>query len=436
MLDIKFIRENPEAVQKGAAAKNVVVDVKKLLKLDAAKRELQAQAEKTRALQKEMSAAVPKAKPDEKKKLLVDSSKLKEDFLALDQRLKKLEEELKTELMRIPNIAFPEVKVGKDESQNEVLRISGSPTKFSFKPKEHWQLGEELGAIDNERAAKVSGSRFTYIKGRLALLQFAIIQFAMRNLTDEKILASIAKEAKLDVSTKPFVPVIPPVMIKPEAFERMARIEPKEERYHIPSDDLYLVGSAEHTLGSMHMDEVLEEIDLPIRYVGYSTSFRREAGSYGKDMRGIIRLHQFDKIEIESFTAPENSTKEQDFIVAIQTYLMRELKIPYRVVGICTGDMGGPDARQIDIEAWMPGQNKYRETHTSDLNTDYQSRRLNTRLRRKDGKHELVHMNDATVFAIGRIMVAIMENYQQADGSIKIPEVLIPYCGFDRITKH
>jgi len=289
--------------------------------------------------------------------------------------------------------------------------------------------------IDNERAAKVSGSRFTYIKGKLALLQFAIIQFVMRNLTDENILASIAKGAKLDVSTKPFVPVIPPVMIKPEAFERMARIEPKEERYHIPSDDLYLVGSAEHTLGSMHMDEVLEEIDLPVRYVGYSTSFRREAGSYGKDMRGIIRLHQFDKIEIESFTAPENSIKEQDFIVAIQTYLMRELKIPYRVVGICTGDMGGPDARQIDIEAWMPGQDKYRETHTSDLNTDYQSRRLNTRLRRKDGKHELVHMNDATVFAIGRIMVAIMENYQQEDGSIKIPEVLIPYCGFDRIEK-
>ena len=337
--------------------------------------------------------------------------------------------------MRIPNIAFPEVKVGKDESKNEVLRISGSPTKFSFKPKEHWQLGEELGVIDNERAAKVSGSRFTYIKGKLALLQFAIIQFAMRNLTDEKILASIATKAKLDVSLKPFIPVIPPVMIKPEAFERMARIEPKDERYHIPSDDLYLVGSAEHTLGAMHMDEVLDEKDMPVRYVGYSTSFRREAGSYGKDMRGIIRLHQFDKIEIESFTAPEDSTKEQDFIVAIQSHLMQELKIPYRVVGICTGDMGGPDARQIDIEAWMPGLDKYRETHTSDLNTDYQSRRLNTRLRRKDGKHELVHMNDATVFALGRIMVAIMENYQQEDGSIKIPEVLIPYCGFDSITK-
>jgi seryl-tRNA synthetase len=435
MLDIKFIRENPEAVKKGAAAKNVVVDIDKVLKLDIAKRELQAQAEKTRALQKELSAAVPRATPEEKKKLLADSSKLKEEFLALDERLNKIMAELYVELVRIPNIAFPEVKIGKDESQNEVLRIFGSPTKFSFKPKEHWQLGEELGVIDNERAAKVSGSRFTYIKGKLALLQFAIIQFVMRNLTDENILASIAKGAKLDVSTKPFVPVIPPVMIKPEAFERMARIEPKEERYHIPSDDLYLVGSAEHTLGSMHMDEVLEEIDLPVRYVGYSTSFRREAGSYGKDMRGIIRLHQFDKIEIESFTAPENSIKEQDFIVAIQTYLMRELKIPYRVVGICTGDMGGPDARQIDIEAWMPGQDKYRETHTSDLNTDYQSRRLNTRLRRKDGKHELVHMNDATVFAIGRIMVAIMENYQQEDGSIKIPEVLIPYCGFDRIEK-
>jgi seryl-tRNA synthetase len=435
MLDIKFIRENPEAVQKGAAAKNVVVDITKLLKLDIAKRDLQAHAEKTRALQKELSAAVPKAKPDEKKKLLADSSKLKEEFLKLDGKLKELDAELFVEMKRIPNIAFPEVKVGKDESQNEVLRISGAPTKFFFKPKEHWQLGEELGLIDNERAAKVSGARFTYLKGRLALLQFAIVQFALRNLSDEKVLVQIAKKADLDVSTKPFVPVIPPVMIKPEAFERMARIEPKEERYYIPSDDLYLVGSAEHTLGAMHMDEVLEEKDLPVRYVGYSTSFRREAGSYGKDMRGILRLHQFDKLEIESFSAPENSTREQDFIVAIQSHLMQELKIPYRVVGICTGDMGAPDARQIDIEAWMPGQDKYRETHTSDLNTDYQSRRLNTRLRRKDGKHELVHMNDATVFAIGRTLIAIMENYQQADGSIKIPEVLIPYCGFDRITK-
>jgi seryl-tRNA synthetase len=435
MLDIKFIRENPKLVEKGAAAKNVKVDIKKVLKLDEEKREIQASAETTRAMQKEMSAQVPKAAPAEKKKLLSDLAKLKEKFQSFDEHLGKLEAELTAELKKIPNIAFAEVKVGKDESENEVLRSWGEKPKFAFKPKEHWQLGEELGVIDNERAAKVAGARFTYLKGKLALLQFAIIQFAMKTLTDGKKLEKIAKEAKLDVPAKPFVPVIPPVMIRPETFDRMARLEPKEERYHIESDDLYLVGSAEHTLGSMHMDETLDEKDLPARYVGYSTSFRREAGSYGKDMRGILRLHQFDKIEIESFTAPEDSSKEQDFIVAIQSELMKELKIPFRVVGICTGDMGGPDARQIDIEAWMPGQDKYRETHTSDLNTDYQSRRLNTRIRRKDGKHELAHMNDATVFAIGRTLIAIMENYQQEDGSIKVPEVLVPYCGFETIDK-
>ncbi len=435
MLDIKFIRENPKLVETGAAAKNIKVDVTAVLKLDEEKRALQTKAEEIRAEQKNLSAKIPKADKQEKEKLLAETLRLKQEFVGYEEKLNILEAQLKTQLLRIPNIAFPEVKIGKDESENVVLRLCGKPPVFSFQPKEHWQLGEELGIIDNERAAKVSGARFTYIKGKLALLQFAIIQFAFKILTDEDTLASIAKNAGLDVSAKPFIPVIPPMMIKPEAFERMARIEPREERYHIPSDDLYLVGSAEHTLGSMHMDETLDEKDLPARYVGYSTSFRREAGSYGKDTRGIIRLHQFDKIEIESFTAPEDSTKEQDFIVAIQSYLLSALGIAHRVVGICTGDMGAPDARQIDLEAWLPGQNTYRETNTSDLNTDYQSRRLNTRLRRKDGKHELVHMNDATVFAIGRTMVAIMENYQQADGSIKIPDVLVPYCGFDRITK-
>ena len=435
MLDIKFIRENPEKVALGAAAKNVKLDIRHVLKLDAEKREAQIQAEKTRALQKEMSAAVPKAADKAKEKLLKDLARLKEEFKEQEARLKKFDAELEAELMRIPNLAFPEVKVGKDESENEVVRLSGSPTKFAFKPKAHWELGEALGVIDNERAAKVSGARFTYLKGRLVLLQFALIQLALKTLTDEKAIAGIAKTAGLDVPSRPFIPVVPPVMIKPDVLQKMARLEPKEERYHIPSDDLYLVGSAEHTLGSMHMDEILDEKDLPLRYVGYSSSFRREAGSYGKDTRGILRLHQFDKLEMESFTVPEDSKKEQDFFVAVQGHLMKSLGIPHRVVAICTGDMGAPDARQIDIESWMPGQGVYRETHTSDLNTDYQARRLNTRIRRKDGKHVIAHMNDATAFAVGRTLVAVMENYQQADGSVRVPEALVPYCGFDVIKK-
>jgi seryl-tRNA synthetase len=221
----------------------------------------------------------------------------------------------------------------------------------------------------------------------------------------------------------------------------MARIEPRDERYYLQSDDLYLIGSAEHTLGPLHMDETLPESALPARYVGFSTSFRREAGSYGKDTKGILRVHQFDKLEMESFTRPEDSRTEQDFIVAVQEHLVRSLEIPYRVMDICTGDMGGPDARQIDIEMWMPGspdahgkgKGVYRETHTSDLMTDYQARRLRTKVKKADGTAEYAHMNDATAFAIGRTLIAIIENYQTKKGTVLVPKVLQPYMGLREI---
>jgi seryl-tRNA synthetase len=266
------------------------------------------------------------------------------------------------------------------------------------------------------------------------MLEFALVQFAFSVLTDEKILKKIIKKVGLDVPSTPFVPVIPPVFIRPEVFQKMGRLEPKDERYYIPKDDLYLIGSAEHTLGSMHMDEVFNVEALPIRYIGFSAAFRREAGAASKDMKGILRVHQFDKLEMESFTRPEDSLKEQDFFVAIEEYFMQELELPYRVVAICTGDMGAPDYRQIDIETWLPGQNKYRETHTSDLMTDYQSRRLNIKTKIGD-KTEFVHMNDATAIAMSRTPIAIMENYQQKDGSIKIPKALQKYTGFKEIKK-
>jgi len=280
-------------------------------------------------------------------------------------------------------------------------------------------LGESLGVIDVETAGKVSGPRFTYLKGDLALMEFALVQFALNKL-----------------SQKGFVPVVPPVMIKPEIYIKMARLDPgqEEERYFMPNDDLYLIGSAEHTLGPLHMDEIINQNDLPKRYVGFSTCFRREAGSYGKDTRGILRVHQFDKVEMESFTTAADGAQEQELMVSIQEELMQELGLPYHVVIVCTGDMGGPDARQYDIETWIPSENKYRETHSADYMTDYQSRRLNTRAKLSDGKVELVHMNDATVLAVGRTLIAIMENYQNADGTITIPEVLRPIMGKDKIT--
>jgi seryl-tRNA synthetase len=209
----------------------------------------------------------------------------------------------------------------------------------------------------------------------------------------------------------------------------MARYLTPEEHYMFPNDDLMLVGSAEHTLGSMHMDQIFKESDLPLRYVGYSTAFRREAGSYGKDTNGILRQHQFDKLEMEVFSLPEHSMQEQNFLVAIQEHILRSLGLPYEVMLVCTGDMGFPDMRQIDVNTWMPGQNKYRETHSADLTGGFQARRLNTRVRRADGKIEPVHMNDATVVAIGRMLIAIMENYQREDGTISVPDILQKYIG-------
>ena len=332
-------------------------------------------------------------------------------------------------LVTIPNVPLADVPIGKDESDNVVLRECGDKPAFSFTPKSHWDIGRALGSIDSERGVKVAGSRFTFLKGDIVKLQFAIIQFVLDVVTDTQKLNSIAKGANLSVSTKPFIPVLPPVMVKPDMLFGMARLDPREDKFFLEQDELFLAGSAEHALGAMHADEILDQDDLPLRYIGYSTAFRREAGSYGKDTKGILRQHQFDKMEFESFTAPEDSRNEQDFLVAIQEYLIQQLAMPYRVVAICTGDMGDPDARQIDIEMWMPGQNTYRETHSADLTGAYQSRRLGIRMRPSGGKGQLdyVHMNDATVFAMGRLLIALMENYQQEDGTVTVPEVLQQY---------
>jgi seryl-tRNA synthetase len=340
-----------------------------------------------------------------------------------------LEKEFMSLMIALPNIPSADTPIGKDDTENKILRAVGEKPIFSFKPKEHWELGSALDLIDNERASNVSGPRFTYLKGDLALMQFALIQFASNVLINEEILEKIKNDAGINITSKPFTLVIPPVFIKPAVLNRMARLEPREERYHTEADDLYLIGSAEHTLGAMHMDEIIPVENLPVRYAGYSTSFRREAGAAGKDTRGILRMHQFDKLEMESFCLPEQSYQEQDFFVAIQEYIMASLGLSYRIVMCCTGDMGDPDHRHLDLETWMPGQDKYRETHSADLMTSYQSRRLNTRFKRKDDKPDFVHMNDATAIAIGRTLIAIMGNYQQADGSVKIPEVLKKYMG-------
>lgn len=425
MLDINFIRENTDQVKQAAKNKNSNIDIDRILDLDKQKRDLLSEVE---ALRQERNIVA-------KERNIERGKEIKTQLEELEPRLSKVDEDLYNLMILVPNIPLPEVPVGKDESENKPVRKWGEPKKFDFQARDHIELGNLLDLIDTETAALVTGSRFTYLKNEAVLLQFAIIQFTFEVLQNKQILKELVQKIDVELSDQAFIPILPPVMIKPEVYTRMARLDPiqAEERYYLPADDLYLIGSAEHTLGPIHMNQMLNEDLLPLRYVGYSTSFRREAGSYGKDVKGILRVHQFDKIEIESFTLPEYGAKEQELIVAIQEYLMQALKLSYQVVAICTGDMGKPDARQFDIETWMPGQGQYRETHTSDYMTDYQSRRLNTKVRRKDGRSVLVHMNDATAFAIGRILIAILENYQQEDGSVVVPEVLRKYTGFSEI---
>jgi seryl-tRNA synthetase len=431
MIDIKFLREHPDTVKAAAKNKNAEVtssDVDKLLELDDQRRELLGKVEDVRRERNELSDSLKKGKPSEQqiehgKKLRESLSKLDDEFTLVDTEFMRL-------LKLVPNVPTDDTPVGATEDDNVVSKTVGEKPKFDFEPKNHAELGELHGWIDKERAAKVTGSRFAYVKGSLVRLHFALIQYGMDVLTSEATLTDIAEQAGLagKVSIKPFVPVLPPAMVRTDAYEATGRLNKEEVTYKIDGDDLWLQASAEHSMAPMYMNEIVPESELPLRFVGYSTSFRREAGTYGKDMEGIFRLHQFDKLEMESFTAGENSLNEHLFMVAIQEYLMGELELPYQVLLKCTADIGKPNARGVDINTWLPGQGKYRETHTADYMTDYQARRLQTRVRRISGEVELVHTNDATVFS-QRPLIAILENYQQADGSVRVPKVLVKYYG-------
>jgi len=431
MIDIKALREDPNRFQESAKAKNKDLDIQHILKLDEQMRSLKQEIEALAAEKNAASRGIAAADGEERSALIAEMKEVDEKESAKKKELEPIEQEFTELLLKIPNVLHEDVPVGKDESENVVAKEIGTPREFSFKVKDHLEIGEALDIIDMETAANVAGARFAYLKGDAVRLQFAMVQFVFETLSDEKILKKIAKDAGVSCSTKPFTPVLPPLMMRADVMHKMARLDEEnaEERYHLPKDDMYLIGSAEHTLGPLHMKETLPEADLPIRYIGYSPAFRREAGSYGKDTRGIIRVHQFDKLEMETFSTPETSLDEQNFIVAIQEYLVSKLELPYQLIQICSGDTGTPDARQIDINTWIPSQKTYRETHTSDLMTDYQSRRLGTKVKRKDGSTDFVHMNDATAIAIGRMMVAILENNQQEDGSVHIPSVLQPYMG-------
>ena len=411
MLDINFIRENPQKVKEACKNKNVNVDVDRVLMLDKSKRELMTQMETLKAEQNKISRGGA-----DNQAIFAQAKEIKEKIKAMSPELEKTDEELKKLLLQLPNIPFDDVPVGKDDSENVVLKKVGRPAMQIFhKPKDYMELGADLDLIDTERAGKVAGSRFGYIKGKLALLEFALVKLAMDTVTKEG-----------------FTPIIPPVMLKDEMARGTGYFEAgdRDEAYFLPDDNMYLVGTSEQSLIAMHADEVLDEKKLPLRYVAFSTCFRREAGSYGKDTKGILRVHQFDKLEMVILSKPEDSKNEHKLLLAIEEKLMKALKLPYQVINICTGDLGRPAASKFDIETWLPSEKKYRETHSTSNCTDFQARRLNIRYKDKSGKMQFVHTLNGTAFAIGRILIMIMENYQQKDGSIKVPKVLQKYAGF------
>ncbi len=431
MLDIAFIRDNPDRVKEASKAKNKTVDIDMLLSLDEQRRDLLAQIESLRKRRNEISQSLKTPKPDQSS--IDEGKKIKQELSQLETDFTKLDSDYQELLESVPNVFSEDTPIGEDEEDNQVLRQWGDPTEFDFTPKDHVELGKELDLIDVERAAKISGARFNFLKGDLALLQYALVQLVFSIVTDEAVIKKLVEDNDLDISTKPFIPVIPPVLVRPETMHRMARLEPKEDRFLTVDEEYALVGSAEHSLGAMYMDEIVPQDELPLRYIGYSAAFRREAGSYGKDTRGILRQHQFDKLEMETFSTEETGLDEHLLMIALQEHIMQQLELPYQVVAICSGDMGAPDFRQVDIEAWMPGQSAYRETHTADYMGDYQARRLKTRYKTQEGAR-FVSMNDATALAIGRALIAIMENYQTQEGSIVIPEVLRPYLNKEEIT--
>ncbi len=426
MLDINYIRANRKKVEDAIHNKGYEISLDQILSLDDERKNLSQRIDALRQERNQISAKMKDGKPDQS--LIEKGKTIKKDLSELESKLSEVEKEYISQLKTVPNVPEDDVPVGLSEDENEVAEVVGKPRDFDFTPKNHFEIGQIRGWIDKERAAKVTGARFAYIKGDMVKLQMAIVNFVMDSLSDERVIKEIVEKSGLDgVSTKPFTLVLPPLMLRTDIYDAMDRLEPQEDRYKIEGEDLWLQGSAEHVLGSMHAGEIFTEEEMPVRYLGYATSFRQEAGTYGKDMEGIIRMHQFDKLEMESFSTKETSRKEHELFVAIQRWLLEQLLLPYRVIRKCTYDIGKPDARGIDMEVWLPGQNKYRETHTADYMTDYQSRRLSTRVRRENGEVELVHTNDATAFALGRIMIAIIENYQNEDATVRVPEILRKY---------
>ncbi|MFM2215450.1 MAG: hypothetical protein RJA88_819 [Actinomycetota bacterium] len=418
MIDIKFLRENPDVVrasQKGRGENVELVD--QILAIDEVKRAAVSEFETLRQEQNVLSKSVGAAKGDEKTALLENAKALADKVKAADAKRAAIEEEAKQLLLQLSNLLDTEAPIGGEDDFVTIEHV-GTPRDFSkdgFEPKDHVELGKLLGAIDTERGAKVAGSRSYYLTGVGALLEFALVNYAIQ---------SALKNG--------FTPVIPPVLVNPAAMEGTGFLgQAAENVYRIEKDDVYLVGTSEVPLAAMHMDEILPADKLPIRYAGYSSCFRREAGTYGKDTRGIIRVHQFDKVEMFTFCKPEDAKAEHARLLQWEKDFLTAMEIPFRVIDVASGDLGSSATRKFDIEAWIPTQGAYREVTSTSNCTEFQARRLNIRYKDSEGTKAIATLN-GTLVAIPRMIVAILENHQNADGTVNVPAALQPFLGMKK----
>lgn len=417
MLDLKAIRRSPEEFKKRLSRKGVSPEtIDELLKNDEVARDFLKNAEDLKAKQNDVSKKIPQLQGEEKMQVLAEMKEVSADQKQAQTKADEALEAVQKILETLPNPPRDEVIDGADDTENEVIETVGEKPNFSFEPKEHWELAEELDLLDMEQAAKVSGSRFYYLRNELALLQQGLMMWAFREISD-----------------KGFSPTIPPFMTREKAIYGTGYLE-KGENYVVNpgEDDLYLIGTSEVPMVSLHADQVIDLSKGPLKYCAYSPCFRREAGSYGKDMKGILRVHQFEKIEMVVFAKPEDAVKIHEEIREIEESLLQKLGIPYQLINICTGDLGCSASKKYDLEAWLPGQGKYREMTSTSICDDYQTRRLNIRYKDKEGKLQYVCALNGTAVS-SRPLIAILENFQNEDGSIDIPEVLVPYVGFSKI---
>ena len=423
MLEARFIRENREKVQEMLKNRNNSLDLSEFDRLDAERREILSEVEALKRERNTESAKIAQFKKEGKdaseviKAMGMTSAKIKE----LDTKLAEVEEKVNYILMIIPNIYHETTPIGKDEEENVEIRKWGTPREFAFTPKSHWEIGEELGILDFERGAKLSGSRFVLYRGAAARLERALISFMLDTHTTEH----------------GYTEHLTPFMVKSEVCEGTGQL-PKfeEDMYKTTEDNMYLISTSEITMTNIHRKEILDQAELPKYYTAYSPCFRREAGSYGKDVKGLIRVHQFNKVEMVKITDNKTSYDELEKMVNNAETILQKLELPYRVIALCSGDIGFSAAKTYDLEVWLPSQNKYREISSCSNCEDFQARRMGLKYRPQgENKSEFSHTLNGSGLAVGRTLVAIMENYQQEDGSFLIPKVLVPYMGGMEVVK-